>query len=161
MVWLTISSPYIHRSKIPVREERYLKRCIRGHLPFINKYHQNDKILFWPDLASSRYASPVLHCLEANNVSFVRRNQNPLNIPQCRLIEKIWVLIEQTVYQGGWEAKKFGLTVKSYQIENKANRSSYGGKHDSGSSRKTFENVSKRCLFCLLTFCVVYVSCSF
>ena len=38
---------FIHRSKIAVCEERYLKRCIRGRLlPFINKYHQNDKILF-------------------------------------------------------------------------------------------------------------------
>ena len=39
------------------------------------------------------------------DASFVRRNQNPPNISQCRLIEKIWVLIEQTVYQGEWEAK--------------------------------------------------------
>ena len=86
LVWLAVSSrgvssPYIYCSKIAVREETHLKRCIRGHLlPFINKYHQNDKNLFWPDLASSHYAFSVLHCLEAYGVSFVRRNQNPPNI---------------------------------------------------------------------------------
>ena len=111
LVWLTVSSqevssPYIHRSKIAVREETYLKRSIRGRLlPFVNKYHQNDKILFWPNLASFHYASSVLHCLQANNVPFVRRNQNPTNIPQYRPIEKIWASVEQTVYQGGGEAK--------------------------------------------------------
>ena len=124
MVWLAISSrrvssPYIHRSKVAVREETYLKRCIRGRrlLPFINKYHQNDKILFWPDLASSHYASSMLHYLEANNVSVVRRNQNPPNTSQCRPIEKIWALIEQMVYQGGWEAKN--LDQLSHRIKSK------------------------------------------
>ena len=107
LVWLAISprgisNPYIHRSKIAIREEIYLKQCIRGHLlPFIKKHHQNDDILFWPDLASSHYAYSVLRCLESNNLPYVRRNQNPPNVPQCRPIEKIWALIEQMVYQGG------------------------------------------------------------
>ena len=107
LVWLAvsprgISNPYIHRSKIAIRVEIYLKQCIRGHLlPFIENYHQNDDILLWPDLASSHYAYSVLRCLESNNVPYVRRNQNPPNVPQCRPIEKIWGLIEQIVYQGG------------------------------------------------------------
>ena len=68
LVWLAISprgisNPYIHRSKIAIREEIYLKQCIRGHLlPFIKNHHQNDDILFWPDLASLHYAYSVLRC---------------------------------------------------------------------------------------------------
>ena len=111
LVWLAISprgisNPYIHRSKTATREAIYLKQCIRGHLlPFIKNHHQNDDILFWPDLASSHYAYWVLRCLESNNLPYVRRNQNPPNVPQCQAIEKIWALIEQMVYPGGWEAK--------------------------------------------------------
>jgi len=43
LVWLAISprgfsNPYIHRSKIAIREDIYLKQCIRGRLlPFIKK----------------------------------------------------------------------------------------------------------------------------
>ena len=82
MVWVAISprvisNLYIHRSKIAIHEEIYLKQCIRGRLlPFIKK-HQNDDILFWPDLASLHYAYSVLRCLESNNVPYVRRNQPP------------------------------------------------------------------------------------
>ena len=52
LVWIAIScrvvsSPYIHRSKIAVREKTYLKRYIHCCLaPFIKKYYQKDKILF-------------------------------------------------------------------------------------------------------------------
>ena len=104
LVWLAISSrgissPYIHRSMIAVREEMYLKQCTGARLlPFINKYYQNDKILSWPDFALSHYASSVMHCLRANNVSFVCRNQNPPNILQYCPIEKIWALIKRTAY---------------------------------------------------------------
>ena len=80
-------------------------------------YHQNDKILFWPDFASSHYTSLVLHCLAENNMSFVRRKQNPPNIPQYPPIEKIWALIEQTVYHGGWKAKN--LDQVSNRIKSK------------------------------------------
>ena len=73
--------PTFHRLKTTVRKETYLKRRIHGHLLlFIEKYHQNDKILFWSDLILSHYVSSALHCLEANNVSFVCRDQNPTNV---------------------------------------------------------------------------------
>ena len=47
----------------------------------------------------------MLRCLESNNLPYVRRNQNPPNVPQCRPTEKIWALIEHMLHQGGWEAK--------------------------------------------------------
>ena len=61
------------------------------------------------------------------------------------------------VYQGGWEVKRFGLAVISYEIENKVIRSNYDDKHDSEGSRKTFEEVSERCLFCLFTSFVLSI----
>ena len=101
-----------------MREEIYLKQCIRDRLlPFIKKHHQNENILFWPDLASSHYAYSVLRCSESNNLPYVRRSQNPPNVPQCRPIENIWALIEQMVYQGGWEAKN--LDQLANQIKSK------------------------------------------
>lgn len=111
LVWLAISPkgvsfPYLHRSKIAIRQDTYLNDCIRRRLlPFIATYHHNDEILFWPDLASSHYAQSVQDCLVENNVPYVTRSQNPPNIPQNRPIESLWSVIEQSVYQGGWEAK--------------------------------------------------------
>lgn len=52
LVWMKVSSKgissiYIHRSKLAIRQELYLNECIRKRLlPFINKHHQNDDILF-------------------------------------------------------------------------------------------------------------------
>lgn len=111
LVWLAISSkgvssPYLHRSKIAIRQDTYLNACIRRRLlPFIARYHRGDEILFWPDLASSHYAQSVLDCLVKNKVPYVTRSQNPPNVPQCRPIESLWAIIEQSVYQDGWQAK--------------------------------------------------------
>ena len=38
------------------------------------------------------------------NLNFVHRDINPPNVPQARLIENFWVILEQKVYEGGWEA---------------------------------------------------------
>ena len=60
LVWMAvsqkgISSIYVHRSTIT-----YLHDCIRKRvLPFINRHHKNDNVLFWPDLASSHYSKQV------------------------------------------------------------------------------------------------------
>ena len=164
LVWLAISTqrifnPYIHRSKIAIREEIYLKQCIRGRLfPFIKKHHQNDNILFWLDLASSHYAYSVLRCLESNNLPYVRRSQNPPDVPQCRPIENIWALIEQMVYQGGWEAKN--LDQSANRIKSKIKqliRSNSGDNHGSGCPRKDFENVLTKCLLHLLNFLLLSI----
>ena len=62
LVWMAvsqkgISSIYVHRSTIAIKQETYLHDCIRKRLfPFINRHHKNDNVLFWPDLASSHYS---------------------------------------------------------------------------------------------------------
>ena len=47
----------------------------------------------------------MLDCLAENDVPYVTRSQNPPNIPQGRPIESLWSIIEQSVYEGGWQAK--------------------------------------------------------
>jgi hypothetical protein len=108
LVWMAVSSKgissiYIHRSKLTIRQEAYLNECIRKRLlPFINKHHKNDSILFWSDLASSHYSGQVQEFLKANNINYVRRHQNPPNVPQVRPIETIWSLLEQRMYERAW-----------------------------------------------------------
>jgi transposase len=111
LVWMAIStkgisSIYVHRSKVAIRQGSYLNECLRKRLlPFINKHHKNDSILFWPDLASSHYSNQAQQFLKDNNINYVRRHQNPPNVPQVRPIETIWSLLEKKVYEGAWEAK--------------------------------------------------------
>ena len=95
LVWMAvsqkgISSIYVHRSTIAIKQETYLHDCIRKRLlSFINRHHKNDNVLFWPDLASSHYSKQVQEFLQANNIKFVQRQQNPPNFPQARPIETI------------------------------------------------------------------------
>lgn len=118
LVWLAISakgrtSVYVHRSKAAVGSQTYLNECIRKRLvPFIEKYHQSDSILFWPDLASAHYSKEVQAFLVTHGITCVKRSQNPPNVPQARPIETIWSLLEQKVYDQGWEAKNLDELAK-------------------------------------------------
>ena len=118
MVWMAISQKgisdvYIHRNKAAVGTETYLNECIRKRLiPFINQFHPNDSILFWPDLATAHYAHEVQRCLTNHGISYVQKGRNPPNIPQARPIEKIWSLLEQKVYENNWEAQNLDQLAK-------------------------------------------------
>ena len=117
MIWLAMSSkgvsePYIHQSKGAINADTYLNQCIKSKLiPFINKYHPTDDVIFWPDLAQAPYSTEILAFLEASSVSVVPKAINPPNIPQGRPIEEFWVVLTQLVYEKNWEA----TTVK--QVE--------------------------------------------
>jgi hypothetical protein len=111
MVWLCVSEDHIGD---PVFLERpnsvnaqfYQEHCLRrGLVPFINKHHSEDDVLFWPDLASAHYANSTLQVLRDLNIPFVEKECNPPNIPQCRPIENFWGSLKSKVYQGGWEAQ--------------------------------------------------------
>lgn len=111
MVWMAVSQKgmsrvYVHRSKGAVDGKTYLNECIRKRLiPFVNEFHSNDSILFWPDLATAHYAQQVQTCLKDHGISYVQRRKNPPNVPQARPIEKIWSLLEQKVYENNWQAE--------------------------------------------------------
>ena len=74
LVWITISEKGISKSffskqKQAVSQTTYLNRCIIARLiPFIKSHHHKEKVLFWPDLASSHYGQDVLQYLNQNGV---------------------------------------------------------------------------------------------
>jgi hypothetical protein len=111
LVWLAISSkgisePYIHESKNTIGGDVYLNQCIKSKLiPFIDKHHPNDEILFWPDLAKAHYANDVLNFWASESVPIVPKGSNPPNVPQVRPIEDFWVILAELVYEKNWEAR--------------------------------------------------------
>jgi hypothetical protein len=62
MVWIAISSkgystPYFAKSNGAINAKVYSEECVSKRLTkFIQKYHSNQRYVFWPDLAISRYA---------------------------------------------------------------------------------------------------------
>lgn len=86
-----VSSPFITEGTI--NKNIYLEECLKKRLlPFLKKYHNIDDILFWPDLATCHYANVVQNWLKLNNIDFVKKQENPPNVPQARPIEKYWAL---------------------------------------------------------------------
>lgn len=108
-----MSQVYVHRSKSAIDTKTHLNECIRKRLvPFINRYHDGDSVLFWPDLASARYAREVQAFLIDHDINYVQRGRNRPNVSQARPIETIWSLLEQKVYEHNWEAKNLDQLAK-------------------------------------------------
>jgi len=111
MVWLAlskkgISDAYICPSGLAVNQVIYKEECLERRLiPFIETYHPQDKIIFWPDLASSHYAESVCDFMIESNISFVEKYENPANLPECRPIEQFWAILKRKVYANAWKAK--------------------------------------------------------
>lgn len=109
MVWLAISprglsTPFI-MEKGCMDGQTYLENCLRGRLvPFLDEKHPDRNILFWPDLASCHYHKDVTAFLEASGIPFVKKEDNPPNMPTIRPIETVWALLKQKVYEGNWTA---------------------------------------------------------
>ena len=86
-----ISEPFFAKHHQSVNEETYLDHFIKGHLmPFINLYHDPNKVLFWPDLASSHCASNVIDFFDEQKIESVPKEKNPQNCPQARPVETLW-----------------------------------------------------------------------
>lgn len=86
-----VSDPFVTTGTM--NGEVYLKHCLKKHLlPFIEKYHQNHKILFWMDMATCHYKKEVTQWLSAQGIDFVGKGENAPNVPQARPIEKFWAL---------------------------------------------------------------------
>ena len=86
-----VSDPYITQGTM--NAETYLNECLRKRLlPFIQKYHDIHKILFWPDMASCHYQRSVITWLKDQNINFVDKCENAANVPQARPIERFWAL---------------------------------------------------------------------
>lgn len=111
LVWVAIStngvsSCFFAKQRQAINETTYLNECLRKRLvPFINDYHDKDKVLFWPDLASSHYSNTVTQFLDKNGIQFVSRDFNPQNCSQARPIETLRSILKDMLYTQGWEAK--------------------------------------------------------
>lgn len=110
LVWLALSSkgisePYMGTTKGPaVTANIYIQKCLPKLSKFINKYHLDDKYIFWPDLASSHYAKQTTEWLHERKIPFVPKCVNPPNVPKARPIEDFWGILADKVYDGGWTA---------------------------------------------------------
>jgi transposase len=110
LVWLAlaskgISAPYIGTTKGPaINSDTYIEKCLPKLLKFINKHHQDDKYIFWPDLATSHYAKTTTEWLNEHKIPFVPKGINPPNVPKARPIEDFWSILANKVYNGGWAA---------------------------------------------------------
>ena len=117
LVWIAvsqkgISSPFIRPSGLAINQDVYLNDCIKKRLlPFIEKYHKEDKIVFWPDLAPAHYAKKVQNFLVEKKINFVLKEDNPANIPEARPIELFWGILKAAVYKDGWEAENLDQLV--------------------------------------------------
>lgn len=111
LVWATISvqgvsSLYVQTNKgFAVNSDVYTTKCLPKMINFIKKKHKDDKIIFWPDLASCHYSEKTRKWLESKNVPFVAKVDNPPNVPQARPIEFFWSILNKYVYENGWQAK--------------------------------------------------------
>ena len=95
-----------------MKADEYLREClIKRLLPFINKYHSDKEVLFWPDLAPIHYANSVKEWLNDNSIGFVGRYENPPAVPQARPIEKYWNLCKQEYSRTTSEPK----TIKRFE----------------------------------------------
>jgi transposase len=110
MVWVcvsedAISEPVFLERPNSVNGQFYRQHCVSDKLVrFICQHHQDDDIIFWPDLASAHYSNETLQLLQSLNIPYVDKSCNPPNIPHCRPVENFWGRLKGKVYEGGWEA---------------------------------------------------------
>ena len=71
-------------------------------MPFINKHHSDGNYKFWPDLASSHYATEVVEYYRAQKIKFVEKCENPAN-------EDFWSILKGKLYENGWKAENLTL----------------------------------------------------
>ncbi|RNA14451.1 glucosylceramidase 4 [Brachionus plicatilis] len=84
-------------------------RILKGRLIYWLLYKYFFKIesicTFWPDLASSHYDNTVVNYLIDQNIKFVRKCENPANLPEVRPFEDFWFILKGKVYENGWREK--------------------------------------------------------
>jgi hypothetical protein len=105
MFYIAISSNvvlklYFCPSKNAFNRNIYINKCLKKVLlPFIKKYHSDNKYIFWPDKQLAHYVQ------DTQNFHFVANERNPTNLPQCRPIEDFFGYLSSLVYANGWKAK--------------------------------------------------------
>jgi hypothetical protein len=98
-----ISKPVFSKAGLAVNKEVYISKCLLHK--FIQEHHKNEKIVFWPDLASAHYAKDTLVRLEELKIEHVPWKENPLNVPQIRSIKNVWANLKRKVYSNNYRPK--------------------------------------------------------
>ena len=71
-----VSEPYVKIGTM--KAEEYLNECVIKRLvPFIQKYHSDHQVLFWPDLAAIHYANVVKEWLNSSGIEFYESRREP------------------------------------------------------------------------------------
>lgn len=130
MVWCAISSTGISKVFVANKGQTINKDCyqaiLKSHLiPFIDKKcGGRANCIFWPDLASSHYASDVQTWMGSEGIKFIKRENNPPNCPQLRPIEHFWSILKQLVYANDFQAtsreeliKRIKTCLKKIDVE--------------------------------------------
>lgn len=116
MMWLAISEngisePVFFEGISSINTEIYVKKCLPKLKTYIDTYHFNDEVLFWPDLASCHTSKTTKLELEFLDIKFLPIENNPPNCPQIRPIEKLWAYLKRHVYGYGNEYKSLGQLI--------------------------------------------------
>uniref|UniRef100_A0A914DHW9 Transposase n=1 Tax=Acrobeloides nanus TaxID=290746 RepID=A0A914DHW9_9BILA len=99
-----LSQPFIAPSNQAINQHIYLKECVKKRLmPYISAKYTN--YVFWPDQASSHYATTVVEHLRKEGIHFVEKVDNPANLPEARPVEDFWAALKGMVYAKGWHAE--------------------------------------------------------
>lgn len=89
-----VSEPYITSGTI--NKQVYLEECVKKHLvPFINKLKQDHDVIFWPDMATSHYATIVCNYLNEHKIDYITKERNAPAVPNQRPIERFWALCKR------------------------------------------------------------------
>lgn len=110
LLWLTISEkgiskPLFFRSGLAVNGDIYSTKCLPEVAKFIKKYHKDEDVVFWPDLASAHYSKRSLEEMERLNIDVVPKSANPLNVLQLHPMENFSANLNRKMYLNKFVAK--------------------------------------------------------
>jgi hypothetical protein len=104
-MWLAVSShgistPFFFESGLAINQAIFKEKCLKSRLlPFINKYHSDDKYVYWADSTASHYTESCCDFIVKNSINLVEKFENPANVPGCRPIERYWTIFKHKFYE--------------------------------------------------------------
>ena len=89
-----------------VTAQSYVNNCLSPllNLQFLDTHYPQGGYILWPDKASAHYAGMTTTFLDNNNINYVKKENNPSEVPQYRPIEYFFGLLAECVYRRNWEA---------------------------------------------------------
>jgi len=101
-----VSEPYFKTSSLTTNQKIYQEECLsRILISFIQKHHNNDDYVFWPNKASEHYSKKTISFLQSKNITFLPKEHNSTNLPQCHPMKDFFGELSSLVYKKGWNAK--------------------------------------------------------